>query len=902
MADFQPRFVDLVRNFTTTVGTGDFVLGAAVNGYTGFDKALQPGDSFYYSAIGVDKPQEREVGRGTLQANGAISREPVDGAPTNFTTGTKTLSLIAAAEWFNNIQATAGASTAAASTRPMLAQFTSTQVPVMLTERGREGLFVFDPSNLAAAIAADPRQGLFVAPASDPTGASGAWARKLPGSIDVRWFGAIGDGVTDDTAAIAAALSAGSMAHIPAGAYVVSSLSIPANTAVTTDGHDTILIQKPGTGATTPIIKIKSSNVRVGDISVQGRLGLTGDTTGEWNHGVQIGLEPDATNSISNVTVGNVRGTNIRGDVVSVVVHSTAYGNGHRLSEISVGKISGTNVYRHVCAITGGSAISIESITGSQVGYMMFDIETDPGSGTVCGVTVGYIKGHHAAAVGTTGADCLEGIQIGEVDLDPAHCGPSSPLYAPIPAQVAGFLVRNTKNLEIGAFKANGHAQSALASIIGDLAHMAVHIGSAEVPTSNTSNSVYGHFHGGPGLELHIDHLVAATTTSNQRVFEALDCLAVGRASVDLAGGRFLSDCSNSVVELADVTSDGTANGTVLMMGCHNCHIRGGAQVVDQGIAFGGGSNSVGNSALTTTTAVINSSSGSYLSESFVNGTYYTRFNGGYAGISIGTDNIVANVTGYIQANNGAYFDLWNGSTYKCRGVTAIDENRNASFADLTVNGVAFGPAGLALMDDADAAAQRATLGLAAIAASGSGTDLTASSIGYSKIQNVGASSKLLGRASAGAGSIEELGLAGGLTISGTNLALGAITPASVATTGAVTSSGGGMGYATGAGGTITQNTNKSTGVTLNKLCGQITMAASALAANTTASFTLTNSNLAAGDLLILNHVSGGTAGAYALNAQCSAGSASISVRNVTAGSLSEAIVIGFAIQKAVTA
>ena len=51
---FTPKFVDLVRNFTTTVGTGDFVLGPPVNGFTGFAAALQAGESFYYSAIGVD--------------------------------------------------------------------------------------------------------------------------------------------------------------------------------------------------------------------------------------------------------------------------------------------------------------------------------------------------------------------------------------------------------------------------------------------------------------------------------------------------------------------------------------------------------------------------------------------------------------------------------------------------------------------------------------------------------------------------------------------------------------------------------------------------------------------------------------------------------------------------------
>lgn len=102
-------------------------------------------------------------------------------------------------------------------------------------------------------------------------------------------------------------------------------------------------------------------------------------------------------------------------------------------------------------------------------------------------------------------------------------------------------------------------------------------------------------------------------------------------------------------------------------------------------------------------------------------------------------------------------------------------------------------------------------------------------------------------------------------------------------------------------GGTVTQATNKSTGVTLNKPTGRITMNAAALAANTTVTFTLTNSSITANDLLVLNHVSGGTAGSYLLNAQAAAGSASINVRNITAGSLSEAIVIGFAVIKATT-
>jgi hypothetical protein len=103
-------------------------------------------------------------------------------------------------------------------------------------------------------------------------------------------------------------------------------------------------------------------------------------------------------------------------------------------------------------------------------------------------------------------------------------------------------------------------------------------------------------------------------------------------------------------------------------------------------------------------------------------------------------------------------------------------------------------------------------------------------------------------------------------------------------------------------GGTVTQATDKSTGVTLNKTCGEITMDAAALAAATIVSFTLTNAAITDKDLLVLNHVSGGTIGSYGLNAACAAGSAVIYVRNNTAGSLSEAIVIRFALIKGATA
>jgi hypothetical protein len=132
---------------------------------------------------------------------------------------------------------------------------------------------------------------------------------------------------------------------------------------------------------------------------------------------------------------------------------------------------------------------------------------------------------------------------------------------------------------------------------------------------------------------------------------------------------------------------------------------------------------------------------------------------------------------------------------------------------------------------------------------------------------------------------------------------IGAATGTSLSTTGNQVITGTGKhGYATGSGGAVTQLTDKTTAVTLSKSTGQITLANAALAASTTVSFTLTNTVIEAGDILVMNHISGGTAGSYLLNAQSAAGSASINVRNISLGSLSEAFVIAFAVIKAVSA
>lgn len=209
---FTPKFVDMVRVTTSTQGSGPLACGPAVAGFTSFAEALTVGDSFYYSVQGVDKPQEREVGRGTLGSNNSIIRQPLEGDPTIFSSGTKVISLVAAAEWYARVQeaSQSGGKAQSAATRSALKLISAEAGDCrQLAEVGREGIFRWDPSVPVASHRADPAEGIYVAPS---TIGAGAWVRCFDGPLNVKWFGARGDSTfltnaTDDGPAFLAAIA-----------------------------------------------------------------------------------------------------------------------------------------------------------------------------------------------------------------------------------------------------------------------------------------------------------------------------------------------------------------------------------------------------------------------------------------------------------------------------------------------------------------------------------------------------------------------------------------------------------------------------------------------------------------------------------------------------------------------
>jgi hypothetical protein len=113
-----------------------------------------------------------------------------------------------------------------------------------------------------------------------------------------------------------------------------------------------------------------------------------------------------------------------------------------------------------------------------------------------------------------------------------------------------------------------------------------------------------------------------------------------------------------------------------------------------------------------------------------------------------------------------------------------------------------------------------------------------------------------------------------------------------------------GFGYKTGknVGGAVTQITNRSTGVTLSKLSGQITTDTTSLAAEASAKFTVTNTKVAANDVVVVSIASGANGGNTAVTVVgVAAGSFDIRVsnNNAAAGTAETgAIVINFVVIK----
>jgi len=149
---------------------------------------------------------------------------------------------------------------------------------------GGAGLFVWDGSDLSTEVGNDEVTtgegdgGIYIAPGSDKTGASGAWFRMFDGRRDARWYGVVADG-SDHSGAFAVVLDSinadgGGVLFLPAGEFIVGDsdsdgicVSVPSLVAIEGAGKHLTTIKQDDSVDATNVVKLKDGST---DCSLSG--------------------------------------------------------------------------------------------------------------------------------------------------------------------------------------------------------------------------------------------------------------------------------------------------------------------------------------------------------------------------------------------------------------------------------------------------------------------------------------------------------------------------------------------------------------------------------------------------------------------------------------------------------
>ena len=104
---------DMVREMSSSTGTGAFSLDGPTPGHRSFAAAIPSGATFPYAICGVSDESQWETGEGTLSPAGTLLRSPKDssagGGLVDFGAGLKTVALTLTADWAGDVQAEASA-------------------------------------------------------------------------------------------------------------------------------------------------------------------------------------------------------------------------------------------------------------------------------------------------------------------------------------------------------------------------------------------------------------------------------------------------------------------------------------------------------------------------------------------------------------------------------------------------------------------------------------------------------------------------------------------------------------------------------------------------------------------------------------------------------------------------
>lgn len=358
-----------------------------------------------------------------------------------------------------------------------------------------------------------------------------------------------GTSTYDCTADIHAARDAvdgtGKTLRFPGGTYYVGQVVFTGSN-YTIDTAGVTFQQKAGLttngdGVAHPIISFTtaSSDIRMGDINLIGNIATDYN---EYSHGIGVF-------SAKNITIGNVTGLNIRGDVLYTYGRTTSEAEMQR--NLVVGTVRGSNIFRCIVAMAGGDATITGIIQAGGVGFRCFDAEPNAGGAyQPVSARIRFIRGSVVQCTSDDTSSINALVSVEEVALDGDLLENSTPAYPSYPgAGAIALSINRTDTVRIGFLKLRNYEGYPV--LLGDL-WRSVQIGTLDFADCDTVETTYKTIAlqsnpAGDGV-LSIDRIVGQLADDNRMILRSdADHLKVVIGSIEATGGLLATLISGQI-------------------------------------------------------------------------------------------------------------------------------------------------------------------------------------------------------------------------------------------------------------------------------------------------------------------------------------------------------------------
>lgn len=212
------------------------------------------------------------------------------------------------------------------------------------------------------------------------------WVRRLDGFVTPYMFGAVGDGVADDSAPFQSAIMASERIYIPTGTFKVTSTTVPAGKYIYGDGLDKSVLLSETPVSNYAVLRIDGGGVCVTDLCIKT---VNVNTTTVLTR-MDIGASIRVDSLLSDVTISRCR---LSGFNTSVLLNS-------RNSRIVVENCVIENMFMSTTDVSSGYGVVLQSAYDCLVKNNYF-ANTVNRHGVYVSVANGFI-GYRNSVVGNT--------------------------------------------------------------------------------------------------------------------------------------------------------------------------------------------------------------------------------------------------------------------------------------------------------------------------------------------------------------------------------------------------------------------------------------------------------------------------------------------------------------------